>query len=61
MAVKDSRFLLSLTSRDKDMLRRVADHHDVSMSEVIRVLIRREAKTRLNKKRRVVKRIIRRV
>lgn len=46
MAVKKERLLLSLTIRDKDILRKTAEYHDVSMSRVIRVLIRREAKAR---------------
>ena len=61
MANKSCKVMLVMTPKDKDMLRRLAELDDISMSQVIRLLIRKKAKVRLTKKRRVVKRFVRRV
>lgn len=56
---KDFRFILVMTARDRENLQRLAELDDVSMSQVIRVLLRREVRVRgVTKKRKVVKRVI---
>lgn len=59
MTVKrDYQFILKLTSRDKDILRGIADYHETSMSEMLRLLLRREAKAvgvTIRKPRRVIR------
>ena len=41
---KDTRVVLMMTSREKDKLRKIAEHYDYSMSQVVRMMLRRKVR-----------------
>lgn len=46
MVRKNCQVILMVTSRDKVILRKLAGLDDISMSQVLRLLLRKEAKAR---------------
>lgn len=59
---KDFRLTLVMTLKDREILQRLAELEDISMSQVLRLLLRREAKVRgVTKKSQKPRKVVRRV